>query len=372
MKTLHLCSYYIGSKVHRRLIEAVAASGGGDQHVWVPIRKAEHRGVNNISSPGVNVYYTKCLGIFTRLFFSWKLISLFGAFSYLSKGKGLEGVDVVHAHTLYSDGFLAYFLSKRYSVPYVLSVRSTDVNVFERALPHWRWAVRKVLAEAKYVLFISPAHKEVIEKKYQLCKSKSLFFGSAVDDYWIEHLKQQRPVCGQGRFNAIYVGDINLNKNIKSAIKGFFSLALGEKATFTVVGGDYVDYKAVYGELPGHIRERVFFFPRVTEHATICRYLADAAVLVMPSHFETFGLVYMEAISQCVPIVYSKGQGIDGLYPEGYVGFSCESRCERSIADAISRALAAFPNGLTFQDAGNPVEAFSWNRRAEFLLKRVY
>lgn len=33
----------------------------------------------------------------------------------------------------------------------------------------------------------------------------------------------------------------------------------------------------------------------------------------MPSYHETFGLVYIEALTQHLAIVYTKGQGVDGM-----------------------------------------------------------
>lgn len=35
---------------------------------------------------------------------------------------------------------------------------------------------------------------------------------------------------------------------------------------------------------------------------------------VMPSSSETFGLVYVEAMTQGLPILYTQGEGIDGFY----------------------------------------------------------
>ena len=37
---------------------------------------------------------------------------------------------------------------------------------------------------------------------------------------------------------------------------------------------------------------------------------------------ETFGMVYLEAMSQGVPVLYTRGQGFDGQFEEGEVGFS--------------------------------------------------
>lgn len=372
MRVLHLCSYYIGSQVHRNLVMALANLETCSQHVWVPIRVENHRGVNDIDEPNVRVVYSKCLGILTRCFFSWKLLVLFFSVRNAAKGIGLEKADVIHAHTLYSDGFLAFILFKLYSIPYVVSVRSTDVNIFERILPHWKWLTRMVLANAKCVLFLSPAHQKKIGKSYGLAKKRSLLLGSAVDPYWVENLKLQRQILKPRKLNAIYVGDINRNKNIKRAIIGFFSLDYSGDRTFTVIGGNYIDYQSVFGDLPAALKSKVIFVPRVLEKGVLCEYFATAAVLVMPSHFETFGLVYMEAISQCVPVIYSQGQGIDGLYPEGCVGFSCDPMSTSSVACAISKTLQAFPQGLIFSDKENPATEFCWDNRAKFLLKSAY
>lgn len=39
-------------------------------------------------------------------------------------------------------------------------------------------------------------------------------------------------------------------------------------------------------------------------------------IFVMPSKPETFGLVYVEALSQGLPILYAKGEGFDGYFDE--------------------------------------------------------
>jgi len=37
-------------------------------------------------------------------------------------------------------------------------------------------------------------------------------------------------------------------------------------------------------------------------------------IFAMPSKHETFGLVYIEALLQGLPILYSRNEGIDGMY----------------------------------------------------------
>ena len=58
----------------------------------------------------------------------------------------------------------------------------------------------------------------------------------------------------------------------------------------------------------------------------------------MPSIHETFGLVYIEALSQNLPVVFTKGQGIDGLFDES-VGVGVNAFSVEEISEAIKKIL---------------------------------
>ena len=55
----------------------------------------------------------------------------------------------------------------------------------------------------------------------------------------------------------------------------------------------------------------------------------------MPSSNETFGLVFIEALSQSLPIIYTKGEGIDGYFKDDFIGKAVNSKDNQSIAYAI-------------------------------------
>ena len=55
----------------------------------------------------------------------------------------------------------------------------------------------------------------------------------------------------------------------------------------------------------------------------------------MPSFHESFGLVYAEAMSQGLPVVYTKGQGFDGQFAEGEVGYHAAADSAEDIAEKI-------------------------------------
>jgi L-malate glycosyltransferase len=83
----------------------------------------------------------------------------------------------------------------------------------------------------------------------------------------------------------------------------------------------------------------------------------------MPSFNETFGLVYIEAMSQGLPVIYSKGQGIDGYFNEGKVGFSVNPGNISDIATRIENILENYDE--MNKNAITAVKEFKWSKIAD-------
>lgn len=60
----------------------------------------------------------------------------------------------------------------------------------------------------------------------------------------------------------------------------------------------------------------------------------------MPSFTESFGLVYAEAMSQGLPVIYSKGQGFDGQFAEGVVGYHVDAHDPEELCENIIKMTA--------------------------------
>ena len=78
---------------------------------------------------------------------------------------------------------------------------------------------------------------------------------------------------------------------------------------------------------------------KVYDKEEISKIMKSCAMFAMPSITETFGLVYIESLSQNLPVVYTEGQGIDGLF-DNPVGLAVNPYSTASIAEAIKAILA--------------------------------
>jgi glycosyltransferase involved in cell wall biosynthesis len=100
---------------------------------------------------------------------------------------------------------------------------------------------------------------------------------------------------------------------------------------------------------------------KIYDKEKLANIMQQSSLFVMPSINETFGLVYIEALSQNLPVIYSKGQGIDGLFDET-VGIRVNALSVDEIRDAIRNILENpnkySNNKVSFTD-------FDWKNIAE-------
>ena len=250
--------------------------------------------------------------------------------------------DIIHSHMLFSGGWVAYRLKKEASIPYVVTVRNTDVNEFLK-FPFFVPVARKIADEASAVMFLSePYEKQFLEKVYgrqpeekqkEILK-KCHIIPNGLESFWLENAGESKGISGD-IVELICVGKIDHNKNMKSIVKAMDILKKRSVRAHLTVVGQIVD-EDVYALLQDNADVEIV--PYQTKEKLI-NYYRQSDIFVLPSFRETFGRVYAEAMTQGVPVVYTRNQGFDGFFKEGEVGYSVDANDPETVADAVCRIM---------------------------------
>jgi len=89
----------------------------------------------------------------------------------------------------------------------------------------------------------------------------------------------------------------------------------------------------------------------------------ESDIFIMPSFTETFGVTYIEAMSQGLPVIYSRTEGIDGLFNNGEVGFAVNPLDVRGIVNKIENIYANYEE--ISMNCAKISESFSWDNIVE-------
>lgn len=271
-----------------------------------------------------------------------------------------QSFDLIHAHSLFANGNAAMQLGRRIGIPYVVAVRGTDVNVFFAKAAHLRRRGIEILREAAHIVFISePSRREVLRKYVpeglqDVLLAKSSVIPNGIDKYWLENTTDHELVDGTRPLRLVQVGDIWAVKDpLSSARATALLVSEGIDATIRFVGQPREPKLAAQlAEMPG-----VTLVPYMTREELRAEYQASD-VMVMPSVHETFGLVYAEAMTQGLPVIYTRGQGFDEQFPDGEVGFSVRPNRPADIADGVRKIRDDY--GRISSRCQKHSERFSW------------
>src|SRR5690554_6965060 len=194
---LHITNDYSGSTVYKNLVGELDKLGLS-QIVYNPIKEESRIGKNKIDLE-VNdseIIYSHILNKTTdRIFYRKKIDKIFRD---IEAKIDLSEIKMIHAHTWYSDGGVAYLLSKKYNIPYIVTIRNSDLNVFQKYLIHERLFGRKILENAKNVILIAASYKKRVIELLSLYKiknsllSKLQIIPNGVDAYWINNALEKK------------------------------------------------------------------------------------------------------------------------------------------------------------------------------------
>jgi len=336
MKILHINSYYAKGKFYKNLYDNQDINRV-DIDVYVPTHYSFN---DNGFDYGHYTLISKNHNRFDRVFFYLKHYKILKDIT--SKYK-INDYSIIHAHSLFSNGYIAMRLFKKFKIPYIVAVRNTDVNVFFKKLIYLRSLGIEILRNASKIIFLSHSYKEFVLDKYipsdlrRYISEKSVVIPNGVDKFWVENIGKPKKINKEETIKILQVGDINKNKNLLTTAKAISELIQEGFSMELNVVGKIVD-KRIYNQITNY---QFVSYLGYKSKEDLLKIYNDSHIFVLPSIYETFGLVYAEAMSQGLPIIYSKGQGFDGQFENGKVGFATESLSvtdlKANITDAIKK-----------------------------------
>lgn len=341
MKILFICTYYHRAMIFHDLAKRIKDKGHEVETFNAVVKKAKIYEKYKKIMEDSDVIHKECFYYWDRYFYFIKQKKIYNA---LIKSCEVKKYDLIHSHNLFNGGYVAYNLKRNFGIPYIVSIRSTDVNSFLR-LPLFKRIANKILEEASGIHFLSFPYKEnflqkfIIKERLEIVERKSIVITNGLEDFWLENRNNKaKEIKNPKKVRLLLVGKINKNKNIFSVIEAVRLLEQKDYKIELTVVGQILDEKVL-----NKIRKEKFItilpYKKKEELLKIYR---ENDIFVMPSVNETFGRVYAEAMTQGLPVIYSKGQGFDRIFEDGWIGYSVPSNNIVYISECIIKIINNF------------------------------
>lgn len=247
---------------------------------------------------------------------------------HLERVLSITNIDVIHAHVSYPAGYIAYLLSKKFNIPYIVT---------EHMGPFPFKTLMKGNKPIKEIeLAINNAYIVVAVSEYQ--KREILSFGLKEpivipnfineDDYSLStNLKKT------DKFTFLTVGFLVPQKGIDLLIKAIPKSGLCNVAEFRIVGDGPLFEKYKNLSIKMNVEKCIKFLGRISRDR-VKREFTNCDCFVLPSRHESFGVVYIEALACGKPVIATKCGG-----PEDIVNDKVGLLIEKENIEELARAL---------------------------------
>lgn len=232
---------------------------------------------------------------------AWNKLSDKGKSFYQRKGP----YDLIHAHYLLPDGYLAYLFSKYYKLPYIITIRNADIKhlkILASSSSDFKKA-GLVIRNAARVLSLNSAYKRYIDDLFSV---DSLIIPHGLDDsVYARNNKTSGNIV-----SITTIGEAIKRKNIDWVIRGVKSYSGSEKIKLNVIGDGplLTELKKIAGA-----DERINFYGKLP-HDKVLDKLRQSDIFALPSFDETFGMVYLEAAANQNAIIGLLNEGVWGIF----------------------------------------------------------
>ncbi|MCH7835235.1 MAG: glycosyltransferase [Chloroflexi bacterium] len=256
--------------------------------------------------------------------------------------------DLVHSHYWLS-GWVGQALKARWGVPHVIMFHTLGevknrARVSERE-PDYRIAGERLVAQgADRIICASEGERRALIEYYGVSPALTVQVPCGVD---MDHFRPMssgrvRRSLGlpQSEMLVLYVGRIEPLKGIDILLRA--AAETEGRFCLLIVGGDSKDAarKAELRKLADElgISDRVILRDAVP-HEQLPLYYNAADVCVVPSYYESFGLVALEAMACGIPVVASRVGGLLETVKHGQTGYLVPWRCPEPFAERLELLL---------------------------------
>ncbi|RNC63053.1 MAG: putative teichuronic acid biosynthesis glycosyltransferase TuaC [Candidatus Dichloromethanomonas elyunquensis] len=312
---------------------------------------------------GIEVFYPRYLE-FPKSFFlehSGRLMFL-GMRDLVKKVCKQFQFDLIHAHVALPDGHCAYLYKQDCQVPLIVSIHGQDFQSTLLRGKGCRQRMREVLQGTDGIITVSSKLKNMVKNEPYFEKISVINNGAELDG---REYKPENSTHTTLR-KIISVSNLKKTKGIDLNIQALASLAdQFPDIEYTVIGDG--EERPNLEKMADHLNlHRHVTFMGQLPHSETMKQMASADIFCLPSWQEGFGVVYIEAMAQGMPVIGVRGEGIEDVIEPGRNGLLVRPQNVEDIVQSLEALLRDPALAARLGEAGREtvLQGYTWENNA--------
>lgn len=288
--------------------------------------------------------------------------------------------DLIHSHYWLSSD-VAAGLKKRWGIPVVTMFHTVGelkkLSRWGEQEPESRLDVeRRAMAESDLIFTANPDERVQMMRRFGVDSERIVVLPCGIDTEMFKPVDRdtaRKALSIQAKDKVlIYVGRLEPLKGIDTILMAISEIHDKSNLKFLIVGGN-PDTDPEAGRLLGIAKtlniERMVKFTGSVPHEKLATYYSAADACLVPSYYESFGMVAVEAMACGTPVIASMVGGLKTTVIDGHNGYLIPWRCPEAFTERIEMLITNRPlrDSLGNQARGS-IERLVWERVADQVL----
>lgn len=267
-------------------------------------------------------------------------------------------VDIIHGNSSLWGGIAAAYLSEKYNIPLVITEHSSLSRAKYMKPCYEKYVRNSYLKAAALITVGSGLKKELVE------------FTSRKDIIIIPNIVNEdmfKPTKVQSKYNFSFfsLGYLEGNKGMKELISSFTKV-FKKQDVHLVIGGDGSERKELEALVERFSMKDQIHFKGALSREEVAMEMNSCNVFVLASPYETFGVVYIEALFCGKPVI--------GLYNGGANDIINNKNgiiVEKDREDLLSQALLKIKSNISSYNSKNIISMCKDKYSSEVVAKKI-
>lgn len=243
-----------------------------------------------------------------------------------------EKIEVIHAHWIIPQGFVAMIMKLLFNVNYIVTSLGGDMFPFKTKNKPLLWLYKKIITKASFVTAVNQSFLQELDK---INNKKTYYIPNG-----IEITKFKGALKIKKKKNILFVGRLVEKKGITYLIEALARLD-GKLYHQLLIVGDGPLRNYLGKEVKKlHLENKVSFLGSLPYNQLLKLY-QENMFIVVPSittkggDIEGFPTVYLDAMASGCPIIASRIEGIETMIKDNENGIVVEQKNPNALAKAM-------------------------------------
>lgn len=315
----------------------------------------------------IKIYYIKYIAFPMRFLFRYRWINIYLCnYFFYKKLMSKNKFDFIHAHVVLPNGQISKHLGKKYKVPYGITIHGADIYYYLRKVKNMHIPIYKTLENSCFVGLVSHKLKNLLEMNQIKCNPQKMH----VIYNGITFYKYKKVIWKDKDSNAIRilsVGHLIKRKGFHLLLNAMKEVVKINPSVYCYIIGDGLEKQHLESMITEFKLSNNVFLLGELSNQEVFNFMGNSDIFALPSWDEAWGVVYVEAMYNKLPIIATANEGISEIIENKKNGILIDKNSTHDLIESIIELA----NDMNYRNyLGNNAfeivkEEFTWKNNAK-------